>query len=228
MSFKSSILSLIAFSSVATSYAQDTVQLSSVELAPVLMEGITNPRAYMGFKGKSESLPSDWACDDRRRFWSINWRAELEDVDVKFDPANPDFTEVKVVLKNSSVRAMYYKSDGIFCLWSGGEGEISAGRITVKFSLKVMPNSDFPEISLNALDISRIGIRDIDVLYRTFFSTGFKEASDGFAEYVENNFNGLIRVFLNTGLKKAINKAINKEVDRRLKEREDGSPLITP
>jgi hypothetical protein len=152
----------------------------------------------------------------------------LDDVEVNYDPSAPDFTQVRVILKSSSLRAMYYKKDGMFCLWSGGEGEISTGRIEVAFSLRAIANSQVPELSLNQVFIRDFGMRDVNVMYRTFFTAGFRESSDGFADYVENNFNSLVRGFLNSGLKKHINAAINRKLDQILKDREDGGAIITP
>ncbi|MEO5667688.1 MAG: hypothetical protein ABIR96_06500 [Bdellovibrionota bacterium] len=214
-----SILATLALSFQA--HAQSQITPSDVN--ELIMGGLLAPRAYTGFKGKIQPLPSDWLCNDRRKFWSINWQSEIKDVEVKFDAANPDFTSVHLQLDGSALKAQYYSQGGLGCLWSGAEGELKIGRIDVDFSLKAIKDKDFPEISLDGLRIQNFALQNVKVLYASVFDAGFKQSSQGFGTWVEDNLNGLIAGFLKTGLKKRLNEVINKEVDRRLKERQDSS-----
>jgi hypothetical protein len=193
---------------------------STQDLTATLLEGVLTPKVYTGFKGKIQQLDPKWYCDDRRYFWSVNWQAEIKDVQVNFDPANPDVTSVHVVLNDSSVRAQYFQKGGVTCTWDGVEGTLFVGRVDVDFSLKAVASKDFPDISLDGLRISDFQMRNVSVMYASVFDAGFKQSSNGFGEWVETNLNGLIAGFLKTGLKKRLDQAINKEVDRRLKERE--------
>jgi hypothetical protein len=227
MSLRRILIFLFAVLSFSHAQAQG-LDADTLDLKRVLLETVMNPRTYSGYKGKIQQLPSNWSCDDRRYFWSLNWKASLDDVQVHYDPAAPDFTQVRIILKNSSLRAMYYKRDGVFCLWSGGEGEIRTGRIEVGFSLRAVANDAAPELSLNELFIRDFGMSDVGVMYRTFFTTGFREASNGFADFVERNFNGIVKSLLNSSLKKHINAAINRELEKRLKEREKEGPIVRP
>ncbi len=193
---------------------------STQDLTATLLEGVLTPKVYTGFKGKIQPLSPKWYCDDRRYFWSVNWQAEIKDVEVSFDPQNPDDTKVHVVLNDSSVHAQYFNKGGVTCTWDGVEGTLFVGRVDVDFSLKAVATKDFPDISLDGLRISDFQMRNVSILYASVFDAGFKQSSNGFGEWVETNLNSLIAGFLKTSLKQRLDKAINKEVDRRLKERE--------
>jgi hypothetical protein len=190
------------------------------QFTTTFLEGMLRPQVFSGFKGKIQPLPATWMCNDNRYFWSVNWAAEMKDVFVTFDPANPDITYVKIQLDDSSVKAQYYSRGGLGCLWSGAEGELRVGKIEVEFSLKAIPSKDFPEFSLDGLRIQDFQLRNVNVMAASVFDLGFKQSSKGFGDWVEQNLNGLVAGFLKTGLKKKLDAAINKEVDRRLKERE--------
>lgn len=212
-------LAACVFSLSVQAFAQ--LQSHQEGLAGALSDGLLEPRVYKGFKSKIQQLDEKWYCDDRRYFWSVNWASEIKDVEVEFDVHNPDLTSVRVVLKDSMLKAQYFRKGGLACLWSGAEGQLSVGRINVDFSLKAVPSQDFPDLSLDGLRIEDFKLRNVEVMHLSIFSLGFKESSDGFGDWVERNLNGLIAGFLKTELKKRLDAAINKEVQRRLKERED-------
>lgn len=199
---------------------------TSAELRKNFLEGLLTPQVYKGFKGKIQTLEPKWGCSDRRYFWSLDWQSEVKDVEVKFDPRNPDLTNIRLVLGESSVRAQHYTRGGVTCTWDGGEGELVIGRIDVEFSLKAVPTKDFPDISLDGLRVEDFQLRNVKLMYASVFEAGFKRSSQGFGDWVESNLNGLIAGFLKTSLKKRLDDAINKEVERRLKEREDS--LVSP
>ena len=179
----------------------------------VILEGFLRPEFYSGFKGKIVPLESKWYCNDRRYFWSLKWDAKLDDVDVQYDPANPDITTINITLKDSSLRAMYYRKDGPFCTWNGGEGVISAQKIFGTVSIHAtLEENGTPEFSLDKLRVSKVAIRDVEVLYATIFSKKFRDSSDGFAEWVEKNINSITKTMLSGSIKKRINKAINDAV----------------
>jgi hypothetical protein len=192
-----------------------------------LIDGVLKPEVYTGFMSKIQALRPTWFCDDNRYFWSLNWRGEVDNVDVHFDINNPDVTSVQITLKESSLHAQYYQRGGWTCSWDGASGRISVGRIDIGFNLYAN-GEDFPKMSVENLRLKGLAISDVEVMYASVFSTGFKNSSHGFAEWVENNLNSLIRRFMTTELKKRFDKALNEEIDRRLREREEQTDLIHP
>lgn len=207
---------LAAFSLTSVAHAE-----AQPELATTFLAGLLTPKVYTGFKGKIQPLDSDWFCNDRRYFWSVNWQSEIKDVQINYDSNNPDSTRVKIIFNGSKLRAQYYTKGGLGCLWNGAEGSLAIGTIELDFSLKAIPNKDLPDISVDGLTIDRFELSNVKVLYASVFDAGFNRSSNGFGEWVEDNVNGLIAGFLKTGLKQRLDKAINKEVDRQLKLREE-------
>jgi hypothetical protein len=191
------------------------------DFSETFLGGLLRPRVYTGFTGKTQALPPKWSCSDRRSYWSVFWQAEIQDIEVKFDIQNPNITRAHLVLGESSVRAQHHSKSGLGCLWSGGEGTLTIDRIDVDFTLTADDELDFPTVSLNAFAIKNFRLSNVDLTYKTFFSTGFKRSSNGFGDWVETNLNSLIASFLRTSLKQRLDSAITKEVGRRLKERED-------
>ncbi len=180
----------------------------------LVLEGLLKPELYNGFKGKIVDQDPKWYCNDRRYFWSLKWNAKLDDVKVTYDPSKPDVTTIDLTLKDSALRANYFKKGGALCSWSGGEGTIEAGKIFTTISIHASIEEDgVPEFSLDDLSVKDIEIRNVEVLYASVFSAGFKQASDGFADWVEQNLNKVIKGLLQSSLKQRLNKAINDRVN---------------
>lgn len=200
-----------------------------LDLSPMLIDEVLKPSVYKGFHGKMETLPSENSkCKNRRRFWSLDWRAELEDVEVDYNPSNPNFTKVSVVMKDSFLKAQHYSQDSSKCLWNGGEGEIHLGRISLSFNLMALENLDFPEIELKSLVFKGLDFRNIAVTHRSVFQFKSEKLPKMFSQYIETNLNGFIWLFFKTDMKKRLDKAIQKEVSRRLKEREEQGETFIP
>ena len=210
-------LTLLAFA--PSLKAEEAHPWSDLEL---LLEEFTENENYSDFMGDIVKQKNSWTCKDRRYFWSVNWQSALDDVDIDFDPANPDITTIHVRLREGSVFAQYYKKGGVFCSWSGSGGRLRVDNIHATLTIEAQPNGDLPYFDVEKLKLDKLAIEDVDVLFASVFNAKFKKASPKFARWVEENLNGLIATFLKTELKERVMRAINKKVRERVREELDG------
>lgn len=207
------VAGLSGFASPSQASEDDGYNWSDVH---ILLDELTDDSTYRGFKGKSRSLEDKWYCKERRYFWSLDWRSSLEDVEVDFDPENPDITKLHITFKDSSVAAQYYRRGGLGCTWNGSEGRLNVGTIKTSIVMKATPEGDFPEFDLESLVLDDMEFENVQILAASFFNPKFRKSSPEFAEFVETNLNLFIKGFIKSSLRKRVMKAVNRKIEEAI------------